>query len=92
MSRTALVGVLSLVLTAGSAQAQVAGSTTIDLGDARVEAVAIGWSARKQILGYAVYNENGERVGKIDDLIVVDTRGRPIGLIDGQDLPKLKIV
>lgn len=29
---------------------------------------------------------------KIDDLIVVDRRGRPVGLIDGQDLPKLKIV
>ena len=29
---------------------------------------------------------------KIDDLIVVDGRGRPVGLIDGQDLPKLKIV
>ncbi|MEY2880774.1 MAG: hypothetical protein RLZZ15_3154 [Verrucomicrobiota bacterium] len=29
---------------------------------------------------------------KIDDLIVLDARGRPVGLIDGQDLPKLKIV
>lgn len=29
---------------------------------------------------------------KIDDLIVVDRRFRPVGLIDGQDLPKLKIV
>jgi arabinose-5-phosphate isomerase len=29
---------------------------------------------------------------KIDDLIVVDPAGRPVGLIDGQDLPKLKIV
>jgi arabinose-5-phosphate isomerase len=29
---------------------------------------------------------------KIDDLIVVDARGRPVGLVDGQDLPKLKIV
>ena len=29
---------------------------------------------------------------KIDDLIVVNTQGRPVGLIDGQDLPKLKIV
>jgi arabinose-5-phosphate isomerase len=28
----------------------------------------------------------------IDDLIVVDASGRPVGLIDGQDLPKLKIV
>lgn len=29
---------------------------------------------------------------KIDDLIVVDKRGRPVGLVDGQDLPALKIV
>ena len=29
---------------------------------------------------------------KIDDLIVVNARGNPVGLIDGQDLPKLKIV
>lgn len=29
---------------------------------------------------------------KIDDLIVVNLRGKPVGLIDSQDLPKLKIV
>lgn len=29
---------------------------------------------------------------KIDDLIVVNGRGRPVGLIDGQDLPKFKIM
>jgi arabinose-5-phosphate isomerase len=29
---------------------------------------------------------------KIDDLIVIDRRGKPVGLIDGQDLPKFKIV
>ena len=29
---------------------------------------------------------------KIDDLIVVNAQGKPVGLIDGQDLPKLKIV
>ena len=29
---------------------------------------------------------------KIDDLIVIDGRGKPVGLIDGQDLPKFKIV
>lgn len=29
---------------------------------------------------------------KIDDLIVVNSKGRPVGLVDGQDLPKLKIV
>jgi arabinose-5-phosphate isomerase len=29
---------------------------------------------------------------KIDDLIVVSAAGKPVGLIDGQDLPKFKIV
>ncbi len=29
---------------------------------------------------------------KIDDLIVVNKAGKPVGLVDGQDLPKLKIV
>ncbi len=29
---------------------------------------------------------------KIDDLIAVDAKGKPVGLVDGQDLPKLKIV
>jgi arabinose-5-phosphate isomerase len=29
---------------------------------------------------------------RIDDLIVVDAAGRPVGLIDGQDLPKFKLV
>ncbi|PTY06281.1 KpsF/GutQ family sugar-phosphate isomerase [Opitutaceae bacterium EW11] len=29
---------------------------------------------------------------KIDDLIVVNRKGQPVGLVDGQDLPKLKIV
>jgi arabinose-5-phosphate isomerase len=28
----------------------------------------------------------------IDDLIVVDARNRPVGLVDSQDLPKLKLM
>jgi arabinose-5-phosphate isomerase len=29
---------------------------------------------------------------KIDDLIVVDAKGRPVGLVDVQDLPKMKLL
>ncbi|NQU09410.1 CBS domain-containing protein, partial [bacterium] len=29
---------------------------------------------------------------QIDDLIVVDERGRPVGIVDSQDLPKFKIM
>ena len=34
-----------------------------------------------------VFNERN-----IDDLIVVNTRREPVGLVDSQDLPKLKAV
>jgi sporulation protein YlmC with PRC-barrel domain len=35
-----------------------------------LKAVALGWSAKKQVLGQSVYNEQKQRVGKIDDLII----------------------
>ena len=34
-----------------------------------------------------VFNEH-----QIDDLVVVDGKGRPVGLLDSQDLPKLKLM
>ncbi len=69
---------VSLVLVSGAlamsssfADAQVAGSTK-QLGAAveDVKLVAVGWSVRKDIIGKTVYNESGERVGTIEDLIV----------------------
>jgi hypothetical protein len=35
-----------------------------------LKAMAEGWSAKRQILGQAVYNQSKEKVGTIDDLIV----------------------
>jgi hypothetical protein len=52
------------------AQAQVAGRTTVVLGAIEIQAIAIGWSARKRLIGHDVYNEDNEKVGKVDDLIV----------------------
>ncbi len=73
------IGVLALsciiVLAAGgSARAQVAGSTTIGVTVEELKNVALGWSAKRQILGKAVYNEKNERVGAIDDIIVTPER------------------
>jgi sporulation protein YlmC with PRC-barrel domain len=55
------------------AMAQVAGSTRLGVSIEEVKIVASGWSAKKQILGKTVFNENNEKVGKIDDLIVTPT-------------------
>jgi hypothetical protein len=71
MSRMAVVALAVLVLVPGGyAAAQVAGSTRLGVAVEEMKAVALGWSVKKQILGQYVYNEQKQRVGKIDDLII----------------------
>jgi hypothetical protein len=57
----------------GPALAQVAGST-IGIAIAELSTVAIGWSAKKQILGHTLYNERDEKVGTIEDSIIAPDR------------------
>ena len=72
MKRTVLIALLGLTfaLVNGTARAQVAGTTTIGIAVAEFREVAVGWSAKKQIIGHVVHNDAGDKVGKIDDLIV----------------------
>jgi sporulation protein YlmC with PRC-barrel domain len=63
-----------LLASGGYAVAQVAGSSTLGVKIEELKAVAIGWSAKRQILGKAVYNEKSERVGQIEDMIVTPER------------------
>jgi sporulation protein YlmC with PRC-barrel domain len=69
-----LAAIVSLVIAAGAADsaAQTAGSTLISTEQLRE--VATGWSAKKQILGKDVYNDAGEKIGDINDLIVAPSR------------------
>lgn len=57
-------------IAAGPASAQVAGSTTIGVTTTEVSQVALGWSAKKNLLGKTVYNDAGDKVGTVQDLIV----------------------
>jgi sporulation protein YlmC with PRC-barrel domain len=66
----ALVVSLALSLTAGMAGAGVAGTATIGVAVEEMKAVALGWSAKKQILDKDVYNDKDEKVGKVEDMIV----------------------
>jgi len=59
-----------LLASAGYAAAQVAGSTRVGITVEETRAVAVGWSAKKQILRQSVYNEQSQKVGTIDDLII----------------------
>jgi hypothetical protein len=60
---------MSLIAPALS-HAQVAGSTIVGASVAELRDVAMGWSAKRTILGQPVYNDKDERVGSIDDMIV----------------------
>ena len=70
MNRVALTVVAVAALLAPAARAQVAGRATIGLATAEMDAVVLGWSAKKQVLGKPLYNEKNEKVGTIDDVII----------------------
>jgi PRC-barrel domain len=66
----ALVVSMALALVASMAMGGVAGSAVIGVAAEEMKALALGWSAKKQILDKDVYNDNNEKVGKVEDLII----------------------
>jgi sporulation protein YlmC with PRC-barrel domain len=61
----------SIALTAPAvSHAQVAGSTIVGVTVTEMRDVAVGWSAKRKILGQPVFNDKNERVGAIDDIII----------------------
>jgi sporulation protein YlmC with PRC-barrel domain len=64
------------------AQAQVAGSTVVGVSVAELRDVALGWSAKRTILGQPVYNEQNERVGSVDDIIVTPDKAVSYAIIN----------
>ena len=52
------------------AQPPVAGGSVLGVSVTELATVVNGWSVTKQIIGKDVYNDKGEKVGKVEDLIV----------------------
>lgn len=67
---SALVVSAILALMPNVGAAQVAGSARLGVAMEEVKMLAVGWSAKKQVIGQTVYNESNEKVGRIDDLII----------------------
>ena len=70
-----LIAILGLMLTAtaGDAGAPVAGVVTLGTTMEVTQAIAVGHRASK-LIGAPVYNEQEERIGSIDDLIISPDR------------------
>ena len=73
MQKHIVVAVMASVvwaLVGGTALGQVAGSTTLGVTVEEQKSLVMGWSAKKRILGEAVYNSSGEKIGAVEDLII----------------------
>jgi sporulation protein YlmC with PRC-barrel domain len=65
----------------GKVGSQVAGSTTVGVSVEELKMVAVGWSAKKKILGKAVYNDKNEKIGTVDDLIITPDKSVSYAII-----------
>ena len=61
---------LAMMAASAPSYSQVVGSTTLGLEGVTLEAIAVGWSAKRDVLGKSVYNEEGKKVGTITDIII----------------------
>jgi hypothetical protein len=50
--------------------APVAGRAPLGVTVVETEAIVLGWSAKKDLMGKTVVNDKNDKIGKIDDLII----------------------
>jgi sporulation protein YlmC with PRC-barrel domain len=67
------VGVASAQAPAQSTQppaAPIAGRAPLGVTVIEMEAIVVGWSAKRDLSGKTVVNDKNEKIGKVDDLII----------------------
>jgi len=56
-------------MVAPSAYVHAADSKTLSVSQQEISTAQKGWSAKKDIIGKAVYNDNNEKIGDVNDVI-----------------------
>ena len=72
---------LLLIATPPCIAQQVVGSTQLGVAYAELREVTTGWSTKRQVLGKKVFNDQGETIGKIDDIIVAPDKAVSYAII-----------
>jgi sporulation protein YlmC with PRC-barrel domain len=77
------IAAASVLLTGATASIsqQVVGSTQLGVAVAELRDVTTGWSAKRQVLGKTVFNDGGDRIGKVDDIIVAPDKAVSYAII-----------
>ena len=82
MKRTSIIILTSAALALPTLlHAQVAGSSLLGVEATELREVTMGWSAKKQVLGKGVYNENNERIGVVDDVVIAPDKAVSYAII-----------
>jgi sporulation protein YlmC with PRC-barrel domain len=76
-----VVGLVAFLVSSQSVGAQSAGSSTIGVSTEEVKLVARGWSAKKKIMGKPVYNDQNQKIGTVDDLIITPDKSVSYAII-----------
>ena len=70
------------LMTSIIAQAQVAGSAVPGVTVLELREVAtLGWSAKRQVLGVPVFNDQSERIGTVDDIVFAPDMAKSYAII-----------
>ena len=70
------------LMTSIVAHAQVAGSGVLGVTALELREMAtLGWSAKRQVLGVPVFNDQRERIGTVDDIVMAPDMTRSYAII-----------
>jgi PRC-barrel domain len=64
-----------------SVSQQIVGSTQLGVAVAELRDVTTGWSVKRQVLGKTVFNDSGDGIGKVDDIIVAPDKAVSYAII-----------
>lgn len=65
----------------GQLPGPVAGRSVLGVTVVEMEAIILGWSARKDLLGKSVINDAKERIGEIEDIIITPDNAASYAII-----------
>jgi len=80
LAAVAAAAVLLSAVTTSAGQ-QVVGSTQLGVAVAELRDVTTGWSVTHEVLGRTVYNDTGDAVGKVEDIIVAPDKSVSYAII-----------
>lgn len=63
------------------ASAQVAGTQTIGVTVAESQLIVEGWSVKKSLIGKSIYNDSGEKVGVLHDIIIAPDNAASFAIV-----------